>query len=346
MSKNSFLVVAMCLFTLLNSCSSGDGDTASEGDTQQAADEIRATDESETSKTTAPDTDEQDTGTAAPDTADTEVNTDYDFGDEYTPHARILIDGNDEFHAMAAQEGWAGNGSQQAPYVIAGYEIDLGKTAGGAVEVHNTDVYFIVRSCYLHGGVHNLGTKYGYGVLTWNVQNMRVERTVATDNFEGVRLEKGSQNCVIHYNDLSKNAGHGAALASAHSNIIEYNLCNDEKDDGMLFGSFDAQDNFDAANNNIVRYNEFSRNSTSGVCLFRGSGNQFYGNVFGKGNGVAVLNTAGKNQWDNDEEKSGNWWENFQAGDEDGDGILDEPKPVPGGAVDRYPLANRPSTIP
>jgi parallel beta-helix repeat protein len=324
-------------------CSSGQGDSATGGDTEEVSDDVVASDEP---GATATDSGAEDTGAAETDTGEADVSDDYDFGDEYTPHGRILIDGNDEFHAMAAQEGWTGDGSKEHPYLITGYEIDLAKTAGGAVEVHNTDVHFIVRGCYLHGGIHTLGKSYGYGVLAWNVQNMLVERTVATDNFEGVRLEKGTSDCVIRYNDLSKNAGHGVALASAHNNIIEYNLCTHEKDDGMLFGSFNQASNFDAANNNIVRYNEFSDNSTSGVCLFRGSGNRFYGNAFGKGNGVAILNTAGKNEWDNGEVEGGNWWVNFEGEDQDGDGILDKEKTLPGGAVDRYPLAKRPSTTP
>jgi hypothetical protein len=340
------VIAAIGLCVPWAACSSSLGDDTPESDTQQASDDLVATDDLATSDTATPGSNEEDTSSSETNTGDDDVNDDYDFGDKYVPHDRIVIDGNGEFHAMAAKEGWTGDGSKQSPYLITGYEIDLAKTAGGAIEVHNTDVSFIIRSCYLHGGIHNLGKDYGYGVLTYNVQNMLVERTVATDNFEGVRLEKGTENCVIRYNDLSHNAGHGVALASAHSNIIEYNLCTHEKDDGMLFGSFDLADNFDAPNNNIVRYNELSNNSTSGVCLFRGTGNQFYGNSFGKGNGVAVLNTAGKNLWDNDKEKVGNWWANFEAEDADGNGILDKEKPIPGGAVDRYPLAQRPSTVP
>lgn len=278
---------------------------------------------------------------------DADVSDGCTFGDEYTTHDRILIIGNDEFRVMAAEEGWPGDGTEGNPYLIEGYNIDLQKGEGGAIEVRNTDVHFIVRRCFLHGGMHNLATSgYGYGVLTYGVKNMRVECSVAIDNFEGVRLEKGTESCIIHYNDLSKNLGHGVALASANNNIIEYNLCTDESDDGMLFGSFDVADNLDPSHGNIVRFNEFSRNSTSGVCLFRGSGNVFYGNAFGMGNGTPVLNTAGQNTWHNEEEKFGNWWAQFQAPDENGDGILDSEKTISGGGVDPYPLAEKPKTTP
>lgn len=322
---------------------SGEQDSVPDQHTDQLSDDIK-----EGSGTDSDDLGPNETGTADRDSDESvaDGHPGYDFGDEYTRRDPIVIDGNEEFHAVARAEGWAGDGSAQHPYIIEGYEIDLQNGEGGAVDVRNTDVYFVVRRCYLHGGVHKLGSAYGYGVLTWNVQNMRVERTVATDNFEGVRLEKGSKNCVIHYNGLSKNAGHGVSLASAHNNIIEYNLCTEEKDDGMLLGSFDVGDNLDASNENIVRFNEFSANSVSGVCLFRGSNNLFYGNAFGKGNMVAIINTGGANRWYSEDEKMGNWWVNFPASDADGDGILDTEKKISGGGVDRYPLAEKPQTTP
>jgi parallel beta-helix repeat protein len=333
---------AMAMMICLGAASSCSGDDPSEaGDGEQSIPEDIGAETAEND-----DSDNSPADTGADETKKPDGTDGYDFDYDYTTHDPIVIDGNEEFHAKAAAEQWIGDGSAENPYIIEGYEIDLKKRRGGAVDVSNTDVHFVVRHCYLHGGIHQLGSAYGYGVLAKNVANMRVERTVAVDNFEGIRLEQGTRDCAIAYNDLSYNAGHGLSLASAHNNVIEYNRCSNEKDDGMLFGSFDQANNFDASNDNTIRFNEFSSNSTSGVCLFRGRGNRFYGNLFGKGNGVAVLNTAGQNQWDNEDEKIGNFWANHKGVDADGDGILDEEKKIPGGGVDRYPLAEEPRTIP
>ena len=43
----------------------------------------------------------------------------------YTLHDPIKIEGDEDFAAQAASEGWPGDGSEENPYVIEGYEITL-----------------------------------------------------------------------------------------------------------------------------------------------------------------------------------------------------------------------------
>jgi len=340
-----FLVIAVGYGVIFTACgtdadNSGDGKDSKNKKSDSGADSDADADADADTDVALPSDGGQD---ASGDSED-----DYDFGVDYVSHASIVIDGNDDFHAQAANEGWEGDGSEENPYIIEGYEIDLEEGQGGAVDVRNTDLYFVIRHCYLHGGGGAWfdDSKRGYGILTENVQNMRVERTMAKENFEGVRMTKGTTDCVLHYNDFAMNSGHGIALVSAHNNIIEYNKCINEHDDGILLGSFDMAAAGDPSNSNIIRFNWFANNSSSGICLFRGKGNFIYGNAFGAGCGVFVLNTGGVNTWYSEEERTGNWWYNFSAPDEDGDGVYDTPRTVAGGAEDIYPLVEKPDTTP
>ncbi|MEM3525732.1 MAG: NosD domain-containing protein, partial [Thermoplasmata archaeon] len=67
----------------------------------------------------------------------------------YGKHGPIHINGNADFAAQAAGEGWQGDGTEGNPYIIERLEIDAN---GGSycIWIENTDVHFIVRDCDLH----------------------------------------------------------------------------------------------------------------------------------------------------------------------------------------------------
>lgn len=266
---------------------------------------------------------------------------DLDTERERAPHDPILIDGNEDFAAQAAAEGWPGDGTKDDPYVIEGLEIDLEKKGKGAIDVRNTDVHFVVRDCYLHNGGQNWlnSAAQGYGVIARNVRNMRVERTIAVECFEGIWL-KETADSVLHYNDVSRNSGHGISFEKSHRNIVEYNICRGEHDDGILVGRA-----FGASNENVLRYNLFAGNGTSGLNVSAGSKNIIYGNVFDAGNGMHVMAIVKNNTLYNEETGRGNWWHGHTSPDADGDGIVDEPKKTTAGP-DNYPLVEKPSTKP
>ena len=57
----------------------------------------------------------------------------------YTPHAVIHIDGNAEFLAQDASEGWQGDGSPEDPIIITGYSF---AAAEQMLRVENSDLHF------------------------------------------------------------------------------------------------------------------------------------------------------------------------------------------------------------
>jgi parallel beta-helix repeat protein len=60
------------------------------------------------------------------------------------PHVPILITGNSDFQSQS----WPGEGTADHPYIIAGLEINA-TTGVPAVNITNTDVYFVIRDCRL-----------------------------------------------------------------------------------------------------------------------------------------------------------------------------------------------------
>lgn len=66
---------------------------------------------------------------------------------EYAAHDIIKIDSNSEFNPLHGVVG--GTGTQEDPYIISGWEIDVGSD-DNAIYIGNTTAYFIVENCYLH----------------------------------------------------------------------------------------------------------------------------------------------------------------------------------------------------
>ncbi|MGY5880417.1 MAG: right-handed parallel beta-helix repeat-containing protein, partial [Candidatus Thorarchaeota archaeon] len=57
-------------------------------------------------------------------TVATNIELSKDYIESYTHHDQIWIQSNAEFHAQATAESWAGDGSEENPYIITGYYFD------------------------------------------------------------------------------------------------------------------------------------------------------------------------------------------------------------------------------
>jgi parallel beta-helix repeat protein len=107
----------------------------------------------------------------------------------YTPHDPISINGDDDFAAQAASEGWPGDGSEGNPYVIEGYEINA--TFAHGIAISNTEAHFIIINIIISGGQVQFS-----GIFFNIMSNGTIEDCDFSNNDKGVWIQE-SKNVII-----------------------------------------------------------------------------------------------------------------------------------------------------
>ncbi len=200
-------------------------------------------------------------------------------GNNYIVRDPIRIDGNSDFAAQAAAEGWPGDGSEGNPYVIEGYEID-GTGYGYGIYVGNTSVHFVVRGCYVHNasgvewksdnGISSHKPIYNSGIILFNVKNGSLGDNILIDSGRGIKLFDSSNNNIKN-NRISNNSS-GIRLTISHRNTIIHNEINGTS-------SRSGGINLQHSDNNIINNNTLSNHSV-GIYEDTCDGNLFEDNIF------------------------------------------------------------------
>jgi parallel beta-helix repeat protein len=137
-----------------------------------------------------------------------------------TVHNPIVIDGDEDFHANATAESWAGDGSAGNPYIIDGYDIDLDGSAGHCIHIANTLVYFTISNCLLTGASANPGA----GIFLDTVQHANIIENTIVHNYYGIHFSNSGNN-IIAGNTWHDNTANGARLDDSDSNNLSNNTC-------------------------------------------------------------------------------------------------------------------------
>ena len=169
-------------------------------------------------------------------------------------------------------------------------------------------------------------------------------------NPDGIKLEN-SESCLVSNNTCSNNTHSGImVLGDSYNsffgnNTIRNNSCSHNLDGILVQWS----------QYNLIHHNLLVWNSRNGVYLSSPSPwrmpypiytqfNLVWGNTFMANNGGGVQAAdGGDNNWWN-LTSSGNYWDDHQTPDDNGDGIVDVPYPIAGGSYDYYPLTSYPSS--
>jgi len=143
------------------------------------------------------------------------------------------------------------------------------------------------------------------GIELWETINSTISNNTAnSDNYCGIYMGSSSNNTLIGNTANSNNQYGIFMIYSSNDNTLTDNIVNSNTYCGIYMGS---------SSNNTLYHNNLINNT--------------YHNAY----------DTDTNQWDSGSE--GNYYSDYSGTDNNTDGIIDTPYPIPGGSsVDRYPL--------
>jgi nitrous oxidase accessory protein len=163
-----------------------------------------------------------------------------------------------------------------------------------------------------------------------NTNNLIAQNTITRNGYNGIEITSmDSSNNKIVGNSLTANGNtFGIAVLLAWDNNLVMN--------NYIMGN-QVGIRLDASKNNTIFQNLIENNPQGAILIHRASQNIIYkNNIF---NTVNLTGNIQANSWDNS--TIGNYWNNYDRTDTNGDGIGDNPYVIDSSNVDHYPLVSK-----
>jgi len=170
------------------------------------------------------------------------------YTESYVHHDQIWIQSNEEFSIQAAAESWAGDGSEETPYVITGYLFDC---ATQPLRIWHTTVHWIFTGNEIFG----VGGPILCGSWVENVTNGAI---IDNEVHAGLAIA-GVENFIISGNYIHDCWGRGIELfGSMNSTVIKDNVIDNIGQEGIY--SVTSRDC-------VVENNTISNCASTGITL-------------------------------------------------------------------------------
>ena len=181
----------------------------------------------------------------------------------------------------------------------------------------------------------------GDGISCSNSNNISILYNNLTKNSEAILCD-GIVNCLIEYNTIARNGAQGIDL-SGRNNIVRWNTISHNiwgltlSSSANLIANNTFFMNRDGIDISAIRTMVLDVVHNTTRYVYSSTNNTIYSNVFRKNNRSA--SDQGQNQWYNPVTLRGNYWDDYNGTDINGDGVGDEPYNISGGTnQDKFPL--------
>lgn len=246
----------------------------------------------------------------------------------YEVHAPIFINSDGDFVSY----NFSGLGTRGDPYLIEGYNITSHGTPSFGIEIRNTNVFFVIKSCIFYadyigvglyevafgsskivGNSFNLLIGDGGAIVLGHMQNCTISDNFCVGGMQGIHLNY-ADGCIIRANSIYDSNYQGINIRYSDSNVITYNRINKVKEHGIaLIGT---------SSHNVIHHNILEENTWSDSYDIDGTPK---GSPSSQG-----YDEGSQNTWYDSESKQGNTWSDyFGVGSYQIDG--------PANSVDLYP---------
>jgi len=295
-----------------------------------------------------------------------------------TSSSPISVNGDAELASVAT----SGNGVAGDPYIIENLYISADGDSS-AISIRNTAAHFVIRCCLLRGasevGIYldhssngtlemNNCTDSRCGIFLNEANNNIVRNNLCSRNDRyGIETYSSNNNTLVN-NTCEENGEIGIYIVISNRDTkVANNTCNENALCGIYLSQTNRRINVSSNNCsgngyygiclmssswNTIGFNTITGNLKYGIAVtWLSKFNLIYGNTIMNNNGATGVyapthvqaNDTETNYWNSS--SFGNYWGDWTAPDVNGDGIVDSPYDVEGGAnEDFYPLTEAPST--
>jgi parallel beta-helix repeat protein len=139
---------------------------------------------------------------------------------DYIPHDSIIIVGDASFAENATIEGWPGNGTEENPYIIEGYEINASTSDG--IVISSTKAHYIIRDTRIFYGNHS-ERSHDYGIDLRRAPNGTIENCTIENYSVGIYLHF-TKHAKIYGNTFISNSFYDIIMQGSNYNNISGNI--------------------------------------------------------------------------------------------------------------------------